>query len=234
MSAVNISTASVPASWCNLSLQEIWPKLVSLIAAELAGANNTFNDGDTTPVPDDQDKPWTPPGFSGSNPPAAVYHYINGAWIMPHPIAPGLGMMYWGTELSITTLDGGEAGVVTETTGPMWEKVSALDGRIPMGPGTLQPSTRTLSVTGTLGADEHTLTRAELPNVQVDTPLKRRTDLVDGGNSTALFETSFTLSSSVSVDVPAEPLGDGEAHENLPPVYGTWFIRRTARKYYRR
>lgn len=234
MANIDISTASVPEGWCNKTLQEIWPLLVSLIEAQLAGTLNTFNDGDTTPVPNDQDKPWMPPGFSGSNPPAAVYHYINGAWIMPHPVASGIGTMYWGTEVSITTLDGGEAGVVTDTTGPMWEKVSALDGRIPMGPGTLTPSTRTLAVTGTLGVDEHTLTRNELPNIQVDTPLKRRTDLVDGGSSTALFEPSFVLPSAVSVDVPAEPLGSGEPHENLPPVYGTWFIRRTARKYYRR
>lgn len=233
MSAVNISTASVPDAWCNLSLQEIWPKLVSLIAAELAGTQNTFNDGDTTPAPDDQDKPWTPPSFSGGNPPAFIYHYISGAWIMPNPNPPGVVMMYQGTEASIVTFDGGEAGVVTETQGPMWEKVSALDARIPIGPGTLAGG-RVIANGGTLGEDVHTLTRDELPNVQIDTPLKRRTDLQDGGSSTALFETSFTLSSSVSVDVPTEPLGDGDAHENMPPVYGIFFIKRTARKFYRR
>lgn len=233
MSAINISTASVPAAWCNLTLQEIWPKLVGLIMADLAGTQNTFNDGDTTPAPNDQDKPWTPPGYSGSNPPG-IYHYISGAWIMPHPLATGIGAMYWGTEASIATLDGGEAGVVTETQGPMWEKVSALDGRIPMGPGTLAPSTRTLLVAGTLGVDEHTLVRDELPDITIDTPLKRRTDLVDGGTSTALFETDYTLSGSENVNVPTEVLGEGEPHENLPPVYGTWFIRRTARKFYRR
>lgn len=144
-------------------------------------------------------------------------------------------MMYWGSEASIETYDGGEAGVVTETTGPMWQKVSALDGRIPMGPGTLQPSTRTLAVTGTVGVDEVTLTRAELPEETIDVPLKRRDDLNDTGSSVGLYEKSFgDIHGSVDTNVPTEELGDGEAHENLPPVYGTWFIVRTARKYYRR
>lgn len=233
MSAVNISTASVPAAWCNLSLQEIWPKLVSLIAAELAGTLNTFNDGDTTPAPDDQDKPWTPPSFSGTNPPAAIYHYVNGVWIMPHPIAPGLGLMWWGAEASIVTLDGGEAGVVTETQGPMWEKVTALDGKFPLGPGTLTSGT-VVAVTGTGGEEKHILTRAELPAVQVNTLSVRRTNVQDGGNAVVTVPEGPSGSFITDTPLPTEELGDGEAHNTMPPYYGTFFIRRTARKFYRR
>jgi hypothetical protein len=204
--------------------------LVQLLQADLLGNQTTFNYGPDTPTPDNQDRPWFK--TDANYLPERWYTFSNGSWVSRHPVAAGAIVMYEGSEASIPTYDGGEAGVVTATTGPMWEKVSALDARFPLGPGTLASGTA-VAVTNTGGEEKHELTRAELPEIQIDTPLKRRTDLQDGGGSTALFETSFSLSSAVNVDVPTEELGDGDAHNNMPPYYAVFFIRRTARTHYR-
>lgn len=223
-----ISLADIPESYCPESFRESFAHGVQFLRAELPGGQQLFNYGPTTPTPDNQDKPWFK--TDANLVPERWYTYSAGAWVSRHPTFAGQVIMWEGEEGDIPTLDGGEAGVVSDRTGPMWEKVSALDARIPCGPGTFA-SGRTLSVTGTLGEEKHELTRAELPEVTIDTALKRRVDLQDGGGSTALYEPSF--GGGVSVDVPTEELGDGEAHENLPPVYGIWFLRKTGRTLYR-
>lgn len=140
--------------------------------------------------------------------------------------------MYEGTAASIETYDGGEAGVVTDTTGPMWERVTQLDARFPIGPGTL-PSTTVVAVTNTGGEEEHILTRPELPDDRIPTESVIRGNVADGG--TAQVYVPDTVSGSFVTNAPlhTEELGDGEGHNNLPPFYSLFFIRRTGRLYYR-
>lgn len=228
MSAVNISTASVPAAWCNLTLQEIWPKLVSLLAAEhpLEG----YNFGPDTPGPDDQDKPWLK--TDSSYVPDRWYVYSSGAWISRHPVAPGTIAIYDGLEANIPTFDGGEAGVVTATTGPMWEKYAVLDAKFPIGIGTT-PNGTVIGVGTTGGTDEHTLTRAELPAVQIDTLSVLRTNVQDGGDAKVVVHEGPTGSFITDTPLPTEELGDGDPHNNMPLYAGVIFIKKTARTQYR-
>lgn len=138
--------------------------------------------------------------------------------------------MYEGSQASIETYDGGEAGTVTATTGPMWERVTQLDARFPIGPGTL-PSGTAVAVTNTGGEEKHTLVENELPNIEIQS--RQRVDLVDGGNSAALL-LHATVGTQVTVDeFGGDANGNTVAHNTLPLYYAIFFIRRTGRLYYR-
>lgn len=226
---VTISTSDVPASYCPPSFAAAWAFGVSLLSAELAGNNFSFNYGPTTPAPDDQGKPWlrTDPT---TGLPYRWYVFVGGSWVALHPFPVGFVGMYEGSLASIDTYDGGEAGTVTATTGPMWERVTQLDARFPMGPGTL-PSGAAVAVTNTGGEEKHTLVEAELPKIEIQS--RQRTDLVDGGGSAALLDHA-TFGTQVTVDeFGGDASGNTVAHNNLPPFYSLFFIRRTARLYYR-
>lgn len=211
-------------------MQAVWPFLVGLLSADLAGNLNTFNYGADTPAPDDQDKPWLKLDASGN--PDKWYVFSGGSWISRHPVAAGLIQIYDGNAGTIDTFDGGEAGAVTATTGPMWERVTAMDGKFPLGIGTLE-SGAVVAVTNTGGKEKHVLTRAELPAVQIDTVSARRTNVADGGSATVTVPAGGTGSFITDTPLPTEELGDGEAHNNLPPYYGVIFLRKTARTHYR-
>jgi len=232
---VQISTASVPTDLCATNIQTLWPILVGLLAAELSGDVATINVGSDTPAPDDQDKYWFRDNADGT--PDRIYRFVDGAWVAKHSVAPGIITMYLGTEASIETLDGGEAGAITDRTKPMWQKVSAFDARFPIGVGTL-PSTTAVAVTGTGGEEKHTLLQEELPNVEIPTQSKRRTNVQDGGDATVYVPDTVTGSFAVDNPLRTEALnGDADtdtvAHNNLPPYIGVFFIVKTARTYYR-
>lgn len=229
--AVNISTASVPASYCAGSLPETWAFLVGLLSAELAGANSTFNFGPTTPAPDDQDKPWFRTNTDGT--PDRLYVYSSGAWISKHPIPAGAVWLYEGLEASIETFDGGEAGVVTATTGPMWEKVDEMDGRFPIGPGTV--GSTVIGVGDTGGTHEHTLTTENIP---AHTHSITGRGYTGTGNLTPLqilidddYSTTETQKSTGSYGGQAD--GTTKVVSHLNPYRGMFFIRKTARTNYR-
>lgn len=231
---INFTFSGLDDNYCYpASPHQLGVDLTQRLAGETDGDSTFFNDGDATPSPDNRIYPWTPQSFSGSNPPAFIYHYVNGAWIMPNPTPTGIVAMYMGLEADIPTLDGGEAGAITDTTGPMWEKVSAMDAKIPIGPGTLA-SGRVIAVNGTLGEEKVTLIEENIPLHEMSAYA-----LDDGANLSPvglIADDDRTSSPNAgSIDSFGGDInGATVAHENLPPVIGIWFIRRTARKFYRR
>lgn len=242
MSDITISTAEVPSTFCWTSPQQSWPFLVGLLQAQLAGETATFNFGANEPDPQDRGNPWIRLNADGSM--DKVYAFYNGLWISPHAIFTGAVMMYEGTEVSIVTLDGGEAGTVTSTSGPMWEKVSEMNGRLPIGPGTT-PATTAISISTDYGTDEFSLAiaRENLPAVPLNFGTEKSTvtetddDLkplgyIRTGNGEVGYEDETVPRNLVG---KTNDMGDGEALEfnQLPPVRGIWFIRKTARRFYR-
>lgn len=226
---VTITTASVPEAYCPTTLREAWPFLVALLGAEIPGLA-FFNYGNTTPSPDNQDKPWRRLNTNGT--PDRWYDYVGGVWLARHPAAPGTIIMYDGAEATIDTFDGGEAGTVSETTGPMWERVTALNARFPIGVGTL-PSGTSVAVTNTGGAEKHTLIEAEIPAHTHQFKYQSHTEDVDGGG-----DARHLLSQPGDTTISPDSYGGDEdnetvAHNNLPPYFGIFFLRKTARLYYR-
>lgn len=226
-----ITTASVPEGYCPTSLRDAWSFLVSLLTATLQGTINLFNVGNTTPLPDDEDKPWLPDAFSGSNPPAFAYQFKGGDWIMPHPIPSGAIMLYSGSPGSIATFDGGEAGTVTETTGPMWEIDTDMAGKFPLGPGTLE-SGFVVAVGDTGGTEKVALVEDNIPLFEISPTYA----LEDGANRSSVGliaddDRQATPTPNAVLEFGKDP---PDAHSNMPPWKARYFIRRTNRKYYRR
>lgn len=226
---VIISTASVPSDYCPPSIQTAWPFLVTLLSAQLEGSTNTFNYGKTTPAPEDQGKPWL--RLNSDNTPDRWYVFTNGAWLAPHSSAEGTIILYEGTEASIDTFDGGEAGVIASTTGPMWAKVSGMEGRFPVFPGTL--GTTVIGVNSTGGVHEVTLTEPHIPKHTHEIKYNSQQDV---GVDTNRIRHLLTQSGSLEFETKSwggDVDGNTVAHTNLPPYVGKWFLKKTARKYYR-
>lgn len=227
---VKLTFLSPGNDYCFTSWDEFFAQLNSLSSGETVGESSFFNDGDTTPAPDAQGNPWTPPGFSGANPPAFIYHFVDGVWIMPHPMAPGLVVMYEGTEASITTYDGGEAGAITATTGPMWEKVTAMDARVPLGPGTLNAVAVAVGTQG--GAATVTLLEENLPvHVIQGYAVDENANLP---NNALISDDDRVTNATTADSFGGEADGSTRPTVIIPPYTAIWFIRRTQRKFYRR
>lgn len=228
MSDVAITTLDVPQSFCFQSWQSAWPTLVGLIrgSVEVGGG---INFGNTTPAPEDRDKPWFRTNADGT--PDKLYSFASGNWLALHPVPPGLMMLYDGSSASIVTLDGGENAPVTTTTGPMWERVTAFDAKFPLGVGTLGDGT-VVNVGDTGGSQEVTLALENIP--AHDHGLPNRKVMIQTLNAGNLAQSGGDNVSVVTFQSEGgNPDGSTEPHGNMPPWRGTFFIRRTARLYYR-
>jgi hypothetical protein len=216
---------------------------------------------DSAPDAEDRDKAWikTSAGAPvyGGNAPAI---YFNGAWVVRHPIAPSSSerRLWVGSTTDLQTYDGGASGTVGDASGPMWEVDTAFDGRFPLGVGTIPGSSpsATVAVTGTTdsqsnsGDYKHVLTETE-------GALGSHTHafgIVNAGNDDAYFNlgsrttvSSYTgyyitgsngniqaVQTQADLFTSAPNNGAGvtsTGHNNMPPYYGVYFIKRTARKF---
>lgn len=244
---VNITMGTFPANYCWTNPQTYADDLVALLTAIVPGSLNTFVMGNNTPQPSDQDKPWF--RFNADGTPDKWYIYV-GQWISLHPIPASstVVQIWFGSESAAWSYDGGDGNdpsitPPTDTTGAMWKVEHGFDFLIPMGAGTSALGT-VLAVNAQLGEEKHTLTTNEIPSHQ---HLLVNTDqgdpLAPGLNSNnsinhsaANGSSSLEYELSGSATTPTMGLsaatGGGAAHQNLPPVKGVYFIRRTARRFY--
>lgn len=227
-----VSSSTVPADKECIISNANWQDLVGLLTVTLADGSK-INIGNTEPAPADRGWPWFRLESDGT--PDRVYIYANGQWLSRHPDFVGKVVMWEGDIANIATLDGGEAGAVSTTSGPFWERVTEMDARFPIGPGTL-PSTTVVAVGDQGGEEKHSLTVAELaPHTHPvegsgfqdgATPSARKIIIDDEHNSSA--NNSVTESTGGS-GTPAAVV----PHNTMPPYNAIWFIRRTQRIFYR-
>lgn len=204
--------------------------IISATSASLSGTLNTFNFGNNTPAAVDQDKPWLRLNSDGTI--DRWYVFSSGLWLSPHYQCPGQVILYEGTLASIDTFDGGEVAPVTATTGPFWERVTSMDARSPIGPGTL-PSGTVINVGDALGEETHLLTVAELASHTHPYATADGQQVVAKVSSNKTDDLNRTGSYDVRAADPVQNTGGDVAHNNIPPVRGIWFIRRTSRTQYR-
>lgn len=231
MSAIAISTSDVPASFCHRDWPTTWPLLVGLLHAQFAEELNTVNVGNTTPSSENRDKPWFRLNADGT--PDGWYAYANGNWLRRYTGPdPGAIIMWDGAAAGIDTLDGGEVGAATLTTGPFWERVTSMDAKFPIGVGTLPTSGTVLAVGDTGGAEKVTLALDQIPSHDHGIPNKKLIHQTlsagvlhqQGGNDLSI--STFQADGGDSNDATV-------AHDNLPQFRAIFFIRRTIRLYHR-
>lgn len=237
MSQVTITVSPLPESFCPTSFRDGFIEAAQFLRADLSGTLNTFNFGPVTPTPENRDKPWLRTESTGA--PDRFYVFYNGYWIAKHMMAPGSVIIYTGTEASITTFDSGEAGAVTDISGPFWEKLSALDAKFPIGKGTLASGTA-LAVGDTGGEEKHTLSLLEMPRHRHNLDTRQKsTNNPNQATSLPIIDNDYNVG-SILISTRAEG-GDealtsdnhNQAHNTLPPYSVVLFIKRTARLYHR-
>lgn len=253
--ALTITPPTLPNPYCFTTYQQLANDLVggAVVNFDVTGATVVLKQAGT-PTASQRSFLW----FNTTTGHTLRYDAGIGDWIAEHPTSPGDGtigpIMLWnGAAGAVDTLDGGTAGTPTLTSGPFWEIASQMAARVPLGVGTL-PSGAVVAVTATGGAEQVTLTQANLPNVNVavktaivgqagvggDVPVVGNTYGSDalGGTSRAVDGTDTDLGGRYYTRGQTEPLGGGVAGAAatavsvMPPYYGIYFIRRTVRKYW--
>jgi len=224
--------ATPPASdYCPTNWAQLVADLQNYLRVVLSGSLG-INTGNAVPAVADQGNPWF--RYNADGTPDAWYVYSTGDWISTHPMAPGSTMMYYSeTPVASTffeTLDGGEAGapVAPWKNGQMWEVVTQLAAKSPMGPGTLAAGD-VLTAGMNFGEDRHVLLQTELAKHQHTTSR----DFTSGSGQTAVrLYSGHNFGGGDNVNVMADG-GSDVAHNTVHPVFCIWFIRRTARLFKR-
>ena len=204
--------------------------LLTLASVQFPGLTGIII-SDSQPSADDRDKLWIK--TSAGAPTGYQFVWFNGAWVWPNPVAANSDerRLWVGTEASLVTYDGGDSGAAGNASGPMWAVDHLFDGRAPFGPGAVPGSTPalTLNVGDTGGEGSHALTADENgPHTHV-TKLPRDGAAPDTLESTAIA----THDQTVTLPWTSESSGLGTPHNNMPPYYGCFVIKRTSRLYYR-
>lgn len=249
------ATTISPANFCPTTEQERLNKYAQHLTGVLPGGYSTFVIGNEKPLAVDQNKAWLRLDSAGR--PERWYTFANGSWQSPHPVPPGFIQLYMGSITSIGNFDrsdGSTGSTISENTGPFWEELKDLRPS-----GTAQPfygrcavhpdpsgalvTNQTVSLvpaggsgTGnrlvfasTGGQERHTLVRDEIPD---HTHLFTGSiKAINNGTSTAIAiyapEPTSTQNSTLNgggADLP---------HQNMPPFFVAYYIRRTARTHYR-
>jgi len=229
---ISLSMGTLSSS-CFDSLQAMWVDGVSQMTGTVLDGSLKYIISETAPGADDQDKLWIK--LSGGAP-VRQYVYYNGAWVWPHAIPPSDSRLqiYKGSSADIDRLDGGSVGAVGSATGPFWEIDTDMSGRFPLGAGTLPSGTAVDSGT-TGGSETVTLTSDQLPDHSHLFTVNKAVNGDDAAGPGELLMAErniVTIPGGATPDVSVTGGGSGQAHTNMPPYYGVFFLKRTARQYY--
>ncbi len=238
-----VQAGILPSGFCPTDLQSMANGFAAIYSVILS-AGTGLNVVASSTKPADTSSVWLQLDSLGR--PVRVYYFANGAWLSMHPLVPGH-IMIWDQALpNFATFDGGDANPISPVSGPMWEEVTELRARFPIGAGTL-PSTLVLAVTETGGEEKHTLVSAETPahthfefadkistveNQVIATEQTARRRNSGSGDDyqmvRAVEEATLGLTSSFGGD----GAGATTAHQNLPPYYTVYYLRRTQKLFY--
>ena len=216
LTLITLTAPSLPANYCPASYQKLANDIIGGTQATFNSTigNSFFNFGPTYPAINNQIFPW----LDQDGP---WWIYDQGGFDR---------RIFVGTTTDLLSYDGGDGtATATTTTGPMWMVDTLFDARFPVGAGAFAASGAvavlgTATSTSIVGEDQHTLTVPEIPaHTHNFFPLVTA-DANNGGANGVQYGTTANVATSST--------GGGAAHNNLPPFYGVYFIKRTARVYY--
>lgn len=245
---VTFAFAGLPDGYCFTTPQRFAMDIAAGLYGYIPGQYSTIIVSETEPPVADRDKVWFKLEVGGA-PTGLPFFYFGGAWVSPNRETAGsqARRIFRGSASDVWSYDGGDGtdpstNPPSDAAGAMWEIDTDFAARSPIGPGTLPLSGTVIAVGDTGGVDQVTLAETQIPehthkmakNVSSSTSLQ--TDqkaiawngLFSGNNAYVLTEG----------DTPADigksgPSGGGLAHTNMSPYIATYFIKRTARVYYR-
>lgn len=244
---LSFAAGNFAEGYCPPSYQQLATDIANALSGYLPGNFSSWNIGSTVPSVENQDKPWLELDASSCRPIRIWYWSGDSAWISLHPDFTGKVIMYEGLEADVPTLDGGEAGAVTAISGPMWEIVTEMAAKFPVGPGNLPgfqtpPVPTVIPIGGTGGQEGQSivLTIPNLPAHTHDIGVEASSDLPDSTSEVGRLQVSdgsLHWRNNASVKIGrTRNVGEGTGIDvaKLPPYRSIWFLRKTARLYYRR
>lgn len=238
LTLITLTAPSLPVNYCPTNYQQLANDIIGGTQATFNSAigNSFFNFGSTVPALNNQIYPWLDEN-------GLWWVFSNGYWtrINPVPASGSERRIYVGNTTDLQTYDGGNTNTPSNWSGPMWEVDTEFAARFPVGVGQFAASgavvvTGKVTSTAIAGEDQHTLVTGEIP---------AHLHTLDSDGKPAVFWDAFTQeaggdsnpSYSFNGGVPKTAsttgsVGGGAAHNNLPPFYGVYFIKRTTRVYY--
>lgn len=246
LTLITLTAPSLPANYCPASYQKLANDIIGGTQATFNSTigNSFFNFGPTYPAINNRIYPWLDEN-------GQWWIYDQGFWLRKNPVTAAYERrIYVGTTTDLLSYDGGDGTTTaTTTTGPMWEVDTEFEARFPVGVGAFVASGAVAVMgkatsTAIVGEDQHKLTIPELAAHTHDVAIKvfghggedGDRSAADGGttSNTVTNNTTIFPSSTIDPDLDAKAVSVGGdiAHNNLPPFYGVYFIKRTIRVYY--
>ena len=246
LTLITLTPPSLPVSYCPLNYQNLANDIIGGTQAVFNSTigNSFFNFGPTYPAINNRIYPWLDEN-------GQWWIYDQGFWLRKNPVTAAYERrIYVGTTTDLLSYDGGDGtATATSITGPMWEVDTEFEARFPVGVGAFAASGAVAVMgkatsTAIVGEDQHKLTIPELAAHTHDVAIKvfghggedGDRSAADGGttSNTVTNNTTIFPSSTIDPDLDAKAVSVGGdiAHNNLPPFYGVYFIKRTARAYY--
>lgn len=235
-----LQVGELPEGFCPQTEQQRLNGYAAVTTVLFPFDSSVVNYGSTTPSADQREFPWYRLNPDGT--PDGWYSFINGYWLKPHVIPPSdLGLVpYLGTLASVTTYQGGEAAAVTDITGPFWQVASEMQGFVPIG-------VSTDFAQGTSGgAQNKTLALNNMPNHSHDVYAQSGsgTGTVNGafGVANAAFTAGYGGPAYLGQNGSGTTLVQGtggdasavtQAFSIMNPYFSIYFLKRTARIFYR-
>jgi hypothetical protein len=216
----------LPVGYCPTNYQQLANDVISGTQATFNSSigNSFFNLGASIPALNNQVYPWLDEDGNW-------WIYKDGYWLRKNPVAIGSSerRVYVGTTTDLQTYDGGNTNTLSNWSGPMWEVDTEFEARFPVGAGTFAASgvvvvQGKVTSTAVAGEDKHTLTVPEIPAHSHNFFPLVTADANNGGANGVQYGTTANVATSST--------GGDAAHNNLPPFYGVYFIKRTSRVYY--
>jgi hypothetical protein len=235
LTLITLTAPNLPLTYCPSNYQQLANDIISGTQATFNSAigNSFFNFGSTTPALNNQVYPWLDENGNW-------WVFNGGYWTRQNPVAAGSSerRIFVGTSTDVLSYDGGDGTVYSGNpyAGSMWQVDNAFDARFPVGVGSFAASGAvavqgTTTSTSVAGEDKHTLVTSEMP-LHTHQILNQYINLAQRGSAdTSLFSATNTGEGTANL-LPTTSSGGDSAHNNLPPFYGVYFIKRTGRVYY--
>lgn len=253
---IRLTPPSMPVGWCPPTLQQAFNEALSAtqVTVLIQQGNFLYNYGATTPAPENRVFPWlyTLDG--------RWYVFNQGWWTSPNPRPPDGEWIIWpdteqqlwlydggdGTDPRATLPGGGANGAYvapTDVSGAMWQLVSDMAGRFPLGagdiPGTSPTRTAVLGQTG--GEGDHSLTLAETaPHTHTFKVIAHNSSsggsgALTGGDYNNPNDGEFngtTDNAGGTSNGATPPVYTVTPHNNMSPYRVVNYAVRTTRRYY--